>query len=98
MAARYLLLAKREDGLPLDPVARFHLGNGALIHDIHADADRSANGLAQSSGAMVNYLYDLSQTQRRHEDFALESIVTAARPVLSLSTATLSTKPKDPAS
>ncbi len=98
MAARYLLLAKREDGLPLDPVARFHLGNGALIHDIHADADRSANGLAQSSGAMVNYLYDLSQTQRRHEDFALGSIVAAARPVLSLSTATLSTKPKDPAS
>ncbi|WP_342069741.1 malonyl-CoA decarboxylase domain-containing protein [Yoonia algicola] len=87
MAARYLLLAKRDDGMPLDPVARFHLGNGAQIYDIHADADTSANGLKQSSGAMVNYLYDLSQTQRRHEDFALKSVVSAAKPARALSTA-----------
>ena len=98
MAARYLMLAKRDDGLPIDPVARFHLGNGAQIYDIHADADTSANGLAQSSGAMVNYLYDLSQTQRRHEDFALKSLIAAAKPALALSTATLSTKPKETSS
>ena len=71
MAARYLLLAKRDDGLPLDPVARFHLGNGAQVFEIHADADTSAKGLEQSSGAMVNYHYDLSQTQRRHEVLSL---------------------------
>ena len=98
MAARYLMLAKRDDGLPIDPVARFNLGNGAQIYDIHADADTSANGLAQSSGAMVNYLYDLSQTQRRHEDFALKSLIAAAKPALALSTATLSTKPKETSS
>jgi malonyl-CoA decarboxylase len=98
MAARYLLLAKRNDGLPIDPVARFHLGNGAQIHDIHADADTSTNGLAQSSGAMVNYLYDLSQTQRRHEDFALKSVVTATKAVQALSTTALSAKPKEPTS
>ena len=98
MAARYLMLAKRDDGMPIDPVARFHLGNGAQIYDIHADADTSANGLAQSSGAMVNYLYDLSQTQRRHEDFALKSLIAAAKPALALSTATLSTKPKETSS
>lgn len=95
LAARYLLLAKRDDGMPLDPVARFHLGNGAQIHDLHAGADMSANGLKQSSGAMVNYLYDLAQTQRRHEEFALKSVVAAAKPALALSTATLTAKPKE---
>jgi malonyl-CoA decarboxylase len=93
MAARYLILAKRDDGMPLDPVARFHLGNGAQVYDIHADADTSANGRKQSSGAMVNYLYDLSQTQSRHEAFALHAVVAAAKPVLALTTATLSAKP-----
>jgi malonyl-CoA decarboxylase len=98
MAARYLLLAKRDDGMPIDPVARFHLGNGAEVYDIHADADSSANGLAQSSGAMVNYLYDLSRTERHHEDFALKSIVTAAKPAQALSTMALSPKPKETSS
>ena len=98
MAARYLMLAKRDDGMPLDPVARFHLGNGAEIYNIHADADTSANGIAQSSGAMVNYLYDLSRTQRRHEDYALKSVIAAAKPAHAISTATLSAKPKETSS
>lgn len=95
MAARYLLKAKRDDGMPLDPVARFHLTNGAKVHDIHAGADTSANGLVQSSGAMVNYLYDLSLTEKNHEDFAFHSIVAANKPARTLSTATLSAKPKE---
>lgn len=95
MAARYLLIAKRGDGMPVDPVARFHLGNGAQVYDIHADADTSANGLAQSSGAMVNYHYDLSLAERNHADFALKSIVTAAKPARVLSTASLTAKPKE---
>lgn len=53
MAARYLLRVKRNDGLPMDAVARFHLGNGAEVHDNHAGADPSANGRIQSSGVMV---------------------------------------------
>ena len=55
-AARYLLQAKAADGQPLDPVARFHLGNGAELHEIHAAADLSQKGRKQSCGAMVNYL------------------------------------------
>ncbi len=98
MAARYLLTAKRDDGLPLDPVARFHLGNGAEVHDIHAGADTSANGLGQSGGAMVNYLYDLSLTERNHEDFASNGVVAASKPVLALSGAPLTNKPKEAAS
>ena len=90
MAARYLLTAKRDETMPLDPVARFHLGNGAEIHNIHADADMSQNGLIQSSGAMVNYLYDLSHTERNHEDFAMNGTVTASKQVQALAKAALS--------
>ncbi len=95
MAARYLALAKRDDGGPVDPVARFHLGNGAEIHDIHADADTSDNGMAQSSGAMVNYLYDLKQTERNHEDFALRGLVSTSRSVANLTKANFTTRPKE---
>jgi malonyl-CoA decarboxylase len=84
--------------MPLDPVARFHPANGAQIHDVHADADTLANGLSQSSGAMVNYLYDLPQTQRRHEDFALTSVAAAAKTVRALSAATLFAKLKETSS
>lgn len=94
MAARYLVLAKRDDGKPIDPVTRFHLGNGAEIHDVHAGADSSDNGLIQSSGAMVNYLYDLSLTEQNHENFALQRIVAASKPVLALTKANMSPKPK----
>src|SRR3546814_11677315 len=56
-AAHYLLSMK--NGQPLDPVARFHLGNGARIERLNWAADTSAKGLGQSCGMMVNYLYDL---------------------------------------
>lgn len=95
MAARYLLQAKRADGLPLDPVARFHLGNGAEVFDLHAQADTSAKGMGQSSGAMVNYLYDLRHTERNHEDFALHASVAASRRIQVLAKADLTTKPME---
>ena len=67
----YLLLAKKGK-YPLDPVARFHLGNGAQVHQIHASADLSDKGLAQSYGAMANYLYDLGHIERNHEQYVTE--------------------------
>ncbi|SPF75757.1 hypothetical protein ALP8811_00751 [Aliiroseovarius pelagivivens] len=94
LAARYLLLAKRADGSPVDPVARFHLGNGAEVYGLHAQADSSENGQAQSSGVMVNYLYDLSQTELQHEGFVLNNIVAASPSVTALSNALLTTIPK----
>ena len=48
-----------KNGQPLDPVARFHLGNGARVERLNWAADRSAKGIAQSSAMMVNYLYAL---------------------------------------
>ncbi|MGY6411559.1 MAG: malonyl-CoA decarboxylase [Alkalilacustris sp.] len=87
MAARYLLEARRGDGFPRDPVARFHLGNGALVHEIHARADLSDRGLRQSCGAMVNYLYDAASVEQNHEEFAAHHTIAAARGVRSLARA-----------
>ncbi|MGJ8597604.1 malonyl-CoA decarboxylase [Sulfitobacter sp.] len=86
-AAHYLLEAKREDRTPMDPVARFHLGNGAAVHAVHAGADTSVNGMHQSGGAMVNYLYDLAQITTNHEHFVTEKTVTASAEVRALSAA-----------
>lgn len=87
IAARYLLTAKNKRGQPYDPVARFHLGNGAIVHAVHADADTSPKGRAQSGGAMVNYLYDLGKTAQNHERFAETQEVIAAAGVQTLAAA-----------
>ena len=84
LATQYLVEQKRPNGMPLDPVARFHLGNGALIHDVHALADISPNGLQQSSGVMVNYLYDLSRVEQNHEEFATNQTVAQSRTIQSV--------------
>ncbi|MYK32161.1 MAG: decarboxylase [Boseongicola sp. SB0670_bin_30] len=84
VAAKYLLDAKAPDGLPLDPVARFHLGNGAILHAIHSDADRSATGIAQSSGVMVNYLYDLPRIAQNTIQFSKRREVAATTTVRNL--------------
>ena len=75
-AAQYLAYAKQKSGLPLDPVARFHLGNGARLEAIHANADLSRNGQRQAHGVMVNYVYDLSEIEANH--FALTELGTVA--------------------
>jgi malonyl-CoA decarboxylase len=69
-ATRYLFEAKDEAGKPLDPVARFHLGNGARLERLDWLGDVSARGLEQGAGFMVNYLYDLASVERNHEAFA----------------------------
>ena len=84
LAAHYLLHAKSRGGLPFDPVARFHLGNGAIVHAIHAEADVSDNGRAQSGGVMVNYLYDLANVAQNHENFASTRDVVASADVKAL--------------
>jgi malonyl-CoA decarboxylase len=81
LAAHYLIHEKSHNNLPLDPVARFHLGNGAIVEQIHADADSSENGKLQSFGCMVNYLYDLEQVTKNHEDFVSEGKVIASKEI-----------------
>ena len=84
LCAQYLIEAKGNNGRPIDPVARFHLGNGALLHDIHALADKSANGWDQSSTVMVNYLYDLKQVSRNSERFMSNGEVLTSKQVRQL--------------
>ena len=81
LAAKYFLEAKNGQGLPLDPVARFHLGNGARLERINWMADLSPRGIHQSHGLMVNYLYDVREIEANHEAYANEATVAASRVV-----------------
>ena len=69
VAARYLVLARSPKGGAVDPVARFHLGNGARLERINCAADHSARGLRDSWGVMVNYRYALDDIERNHESY-----------------------------
>ena len=72
--AKYLLYAKR--GIyPADPVARFHLRNGAILHAMHWGADTSERGLRQSGGIMVNYLYEQAKLVNNHEAFVSTGMI-----------------------
>lgn len=62
-AAQYLGREMKDD-TPLDPVARFHLGNGARVERLNWAGDPSAKGVKQSFGVMVNYLYDLRKLDK----------------------------------
>jgi malonyl-CoA decarboxylase len=77
-AAFYFLRAKNGSGRPLDPVARFHLGNGARLERLNFLGDISARGLKQSHGMMVNYLYDLDKIEMNHEAYAEKGVIAAA--------------------
>jgi malonyl-CoA decarboxylase len=68
-AAQYYLEAKTAEGLPLDPVARFHLRNGATLSRLNPAADLSDKGMQQSLGLMVNYVYDLARVEENHENY-----------------------------
>ena len=90
--AAWYLTQEWEDGQTLDPVARFHLGNGARLERLNWNADASAKGKAQSFGLMVNYVYDLDDVEHNHEEYvnrhrvvasgAVEALAKAARPLL----------------
>ena len=80
LCADYLLHAKRA-GEPLDPVARFHLGNGARLERINWLADTSPSAVEGSAGIMANYVYRLADVERNHELFMNEHRVIASREV-----------------
>jgi malonyl-CoA decarboxylase len=84
LAAHYFLEAKTRHGRPVDAVARFHLGNGARLERINFAGDVSANGLRQSAGFMVNYLYELDDIEKNHEAFANQGAVAASSAVRKL--------------
>ncbi len=83
-AAQYLLQAKGAGNRPADPVARFHLGNGARLERVNLLGDPSPRGLAQAYGFMVNYLYALADIEKNHEAYSNRGEIAAAPGVRSL--------------
>ena len=83
LCARYLLHEKR-GRQPLDPVARFHLRNGARLERLNWMADPSKSGLAQSGGMMVNYVYDEAEVVANHEAYVNEGRIAHSGAVAAL--------------
>jgi malonyl-CoA decarboxylase len=83
LCAHYLVREK-SGSRPLDPVARFHLGNGARLERLNWLGDISAKGLAESAGMLVNYRYDQARILANHEAFAATGEVIHASAVRSL--------------
>jgi malonyl-CoA decarboxylase len=77
-AAWYFLRARGRNGAPIDPVARFHLGNGARLERLNWLGDLSERALEQSHSLMVNYLYELDDIEKNHEAYARSRTIVAA--------------------
>ena len=84
LAAFYLLHAKHNQE-PVDPVARFHLKNGARLERINWLGDTSASGLQRSAGLTANYVYRLTDVERNHELYVREHKIAASREIETLS-------------
>ncbi|MCV0371401.1 MULTISPECIES: malonyl-CoA decarboxylase [Filomicrobium] len=84
LAADYFLRAKSADNKPVDPVARFHLGNGARLERINWLGDTSEKGLREAHGLMVNYRYELKEIEKNHEAYANDGPVACSRAVKAL--------------
>ncbi len=98
LCAHYLTRVKDRKGRPLDPVARFHIGNGARLERVNWQGDLSVNGLAQAHGLMVNYLYDLKYIEKNHESYAAQGTVATSSAVARLAKAVPEPKHLTPAS
>ena len=83
-AIKFLTESDRKDGMPNDPVGRFHVGNGASLERINLNADLSEKGLIQSYGVMANYLYDLNVVEENHETFFKNKIVPVSNEIQTL--------------
>jgi malonyl-CoA decarboxylase len=84
MMAQYMLRARTASGRVIDPVARFHLGNGARLERINVGGNLSDRGQRESHGVMVNYRYELDDIEVNHEAFASRSTVVASSSVKKL--------------
>jgi malonyl-CoA decarboxylase len=83
LCVKYLLQEKK-GGRALDPVANFHLSNGARLERINWLADLSETGMKRAYGIMVNYYYELSDIEKNHEEYVTKGHIVASRGVKSL--------------
>src|SRR3981189_2021937 len=72
LCARYLT---RRPSIRIDPVARFHLGNGARLERVNWLGNNAARGIEESFGIMVNYLYDHDSIENNHEAFVRDGTI-----------------------
>jgi malonyl-CoA decarboxylase len=79
----YFFEAKHKDGLPLDPVQRFHLSNGASLDKIHSMGNLSQKGIASSAGLMVNYKYEIDNLENNHEKYFSRELISSSKSLLS---------------
>lgn len=79
LCAAYLLQTAPDELAPSDPVAKFHLNNGAVLDKLNVGADLSPKGIRQSLGMMENYRYDLDKVEHHHENFSGGIIGTSKR-------------------
>ena len=83
-AAQYFLEEKNARGEPIDPVARFHLKNGARLERINILGNPSARGMSNSLGTMVNYVYDLAKVEDNQENYVRNNKVVCSTQVRKL--------------
>lgn len=75
LVREYLLTSDRSDKRPNDPVTRFHVGNGASMHQINFLADTSKNAIKYGSSFMVNYKYDANNIKDNQKKYATDNKV-----------------------
>ncbi|QGT15989.1 Malonyl-CoA decarboxylase [Wolbachia pipientis] len=84
LCAYYLLKVNNSNGNTYDPVAHFHLSNGASIKQLNWMADTSEKGISQSAGMMVNYLYELPKIDNNHENYMVNKVISCSKKVSSM--------------
>lgn len=79
--AKYIVKEKRSNGAAANPVAQFHLSNGAVFERINWQGDMSEHGISQSYGMMINYLYDLDVIDKNHEQYIEHGEIAQSRKI-----------------
>ena len=89
LAATYLYTVKRSGTRAMDPVAHFHLSNGARMERLNWLADSSPRGMQQSAGMMINYLYKLDEIDTNHEGYKGEGSIAVSTAIRNLARKTV---------
>lgn len=84
MAARYFTEARTKTGAPRDPVARFHLGNGAAAWRVNWPGDLSDGAVSRAHGLMINYLYEPARIEAQHEAFVRDGTIATGAPLAAI--------------
>lgn len=84
MAATYFAEAKGRGGMPFDPVARFHLGNGAAAWRVNWPGDMSEGAIKRAYGVMINYLYEPGAIESQHEAYMRDGTIATGKPLAAI--------------